>query len=263
MKKFTALLAFCLWAMTTEFAWGQVASRDFGTQESDYIQIDPGTDYDGIQGNDFTACVWFKPVTGSGTSADRWGLFERNTGSGSYEFYARILADLGTNGRLQFNQGCNTQNGQVVIEFASDISGEWHHLCGVLSGGTPNIYLDGVDATEFSNQDCTGTAKSTSGSDICIGQMDSTAVCSSGTDDEGGQLAYFELFSKALSGGEVASVMYCPGSVTDGLVGYWPLTDSGTQYDQSVNSNNGTNSGTAASTDGPPISTNCAGAGGN
>ena len=42
----------------------------------------------------------------------------------------------------------------------------------------------------------------------------------------------------------------------------WPLTDSGTQYDFSGNGNDGTNNGTAASTDGPPVA-NCSLLGGN
>jgi hypothetical protein len=91
--------------------------------------------------------------------------------------------------------------------------------------------------------------------DTCIGALACYAVPLQIGD---GLLAHVAVYSRRLFGAEIESSMHCPGSVTAGLVGYWPLWDSSTQYDLSNNSNNGTNSGSAASSDGPPIG-GCAG----
>jgi hypothetical protein len=72
-----------------------------------------------------------------------------------------------------------------------------------------------------------------------------------------GMIAYFHAWSRVLSASEHEYSRYCPGPIGGGVDAYLSLTDSSTQYDLSGNGNNGTNSGTAAHSDGPPVAVNC------
>jgi hypothetical protein len=228
---------------------------------------DIGTGYDALQDGDFSVCYWAKIDVADGTAADRWTTFGRYNSSSIYEFYMRTLPSLSTYGRLQFNQGCVTQNGQQVYEWPSDVSGEWHFLCGIFDGATDtgDIWIDGIDVAHLSSQTCDDAGVSTSDSDICIGQTDQGDNCDGvPSDDEGGSLAYFQMWDRELPEAEIIQAMHCPGGVPENLFLYVPFQDTfsgagATVLDISGSGFNGVEQGAITqSSDGPPVS-NCAG----
>jgi hypothetical protein len=75
-----------------------------------------------------------------------------------------------------------------------------------------------------------------------------------------GLLAYAHVYNRSLSIDERNIIRYCPGSITSGLVAYFPIWGSS---DPEMNlitaSETMTVSGPVESTDGPPISLGCGG----
>lgn len=69
------------------------------------------------------------------------------------------------------------------------------------------------------------------------------------------EMCYVHMYDKELTIEEINEIMHKPGSIRDGLVGFWTLTDDGsTQRNLSGIGNNGTVTGATNSADGPPIS---------
>ena len=226
-------------------AWGQVASREFENSEGDTTTtagdvLDIGT-------SDITVCAWWKLES----DTDAWHIIadKRN---GSADGWTFLFDDSAA--RVSFRLGGTTRSNA----YTRPADGVWWFYCGTMDRDVEACwYVDGALAT------------------ICNGMSDATDYNNAGTlsvgskyDDAAhwldGLLAYVHVYiGRVLSLAEIQQIMHCPGSVTDGLSAYWPMTDSDSQYDLSGAGNTLTNGGTAASTDGPPISTNCAGAGGN
>ncbi|MHC4843954.1 MAG: LamG-like jellyroll fold domain-containing protein [Planctomycetota bacterium] len=278
MKKFTALLAFCLWAMTTEFAWGQVASRDFEHGDStDAVTFGDVLDsvFSGADAT-FSLVIWVKYESFDGAGY----LLLKLADGGACDADQRVFAmssvdDTGTR-RSNFITYWDLAGTDSTSEVYQNTitTGTWYHIVALYDGTTDvdgysrlSLYMDGTEQTKHASLGTdswnAGDDMNDSTSQLSVGNgADSDTVCGYGSRLDG-LLAYPAIYDRVLTAAEINQLMHCPGSVTDGLVGYWPLTDSSTQYDQSPNSNNGTNSGTTASTNGPPISANCALQGGN
>ena len=240
-KLFTALCAVFLLAFP---AVGQVASRDFEKNDVDRITVDGVTDSPTV----FTIALWFKQESG----VDAQVIYGHRAAS---QTLIQVTANSDTDIVCQMRDSVGTI--QSMSWAPSSIVGEWHHLACVVDtvSDAHYFYADGSQQ----DTDVTNWTGNFSSSRDTIGAT-TTSNGSSYTNPADGLISYVHVYTRALSAPEVAQIMYCPGSVTGSLEGYWPLTDSTTQYDQSGNANNGTNVGTAASTDGPPVSTNCAGA---
>lgn len=70
-----------------------------------------------------------------------------------------------------------------------------------------------------------------------------------------GRMAYAQLWNRELTVDESEQALWRPGSVPNGLVGYWPLWGvNSPELDLSGNGLTGTVTGAAESTDGPPAS---------
>ena len=68
------------------------------------------------------------------------------------------------------------------------------------------------------------------------------------------EMCYVHMYDKELSVEEINEIMHKPGSIRDGLVGFWPLTDDGsTQRNLSGIGNTGAVTGATNSADGPPV----------
>ena len=248
--------------------WGQVGSRDFTSSESDYVSVSDTADLDPGTG-DLSFGLWVKS---SSTSRIRAMEHTDPTSGGSSEigYYLDLIYGGEPNITDGSFLGWAGKNSSPECWRYWDTTNQWTdggwHFVIVTYDNSANdvdIYVDGVDDTgdfgQANTETCPGNIIPTN--DLGIGSTIDTDI--TWADEWDGQLAYAHQYHRILSVGEINTIMHCPGSITDGLAGYWPLTDSSTQYDLSDNSNDGTNSGTAASTDGPPISSNCAGAGGN
>lgn len=76
-----------------------------------------------------------------------------------------------------------------------------------------------------------------------------------------GRIAYVHFYNRTVTEAELTTIMYKPGSISDGLYGYWPLWGvNSPEIDLSGNGNTGTVTGATESSDGPPV---FIGAGGN
>lgn len=224
-------------------AFGQVASRDFVYTESDYIN------FGDIDTNHLTAAMWVK-LSDTGTA---WDTLARK---GSDSWYVQV--DGGADDiRIVLKISTITKIKTVSGGMAA-LWDEWAFLGFTHDGTDLRIWINGVDQ----GSPTTASGNIDQGSSSVLLGLNSTAAID-------GQIAYFHLYSEALSAAEMRQIMHCPGSVRENLVGYWPLTDSSTQYDYSSGSgapptrHNGSNVGTAASTDGPPVSLNCRTRGGS
>ena len=68
------------------------------------------------------------------------------------------------------------------------------------------------------------------------------------------EMCYVHMYDKELSVEEINEIMHKPGSIRDGLVGFWPLTDDGsTQRNLAGIGNTGAVTGATNSADGPPV----------
>lgn len=230
-------------------AFGQVASRAFGG-DGDLINLGSDTVLDDLGNADFTACAWVKPsdnstlipVFGCGSSTRGWQLWVR--WDGAFTGNVQALYRFTTTSPSQRSNESLTADTWAFICARFDIStNQWSGL-----------YIDGSVATYSLDRAESGTLLDDAAYDKYVG--------SDTTYPFDGSIAYVTLHSRELSVGEINELMHCPGSVPNGLIGYWPFLDSATQYDHSANSNNGTNSGSTSDVDGPPISL-CAAGGGN
>src|SRR5207248_157365 len=72
-------------------------------------------------------------------------------------------------------------------------------------------------------------------------------------------LADVQIFNQALNATQVSQIKNAPGSVTSGLIGYWPMMGGVTEGDRSGQANNGTITGTSVSSSGPTALTTVGG----
>lgn len=228
-------------------AWGQVASRDFELSESDCIE--PATTFDGSE-TVYSVVGWVKLESLPANSQHIWF---GDTGVGADIGLSINFISSGTEARCTVRDTAdNTQT--VTASSSVSVDGNWHFMACVRNGDSVTAHYDDSSLTE---------------SDVSLGALSINALrigCRAAggpnTLFTDGLLAYVQVWDgRALSAAEVAGAARCPGSLVGSLAGYWPLTDSGTQYDQSGNGNNGAVGGTASSGNGPPVS-HCA-AGGN
>lgn len=131
-------------------------------------------------------------------------------------------------------------------------TGTWYHVAFTwdYNGGTPAFafYIDGVSkANSYRVYSDVVSAMGTGTGTLGIGD---TPLGSSW--DWNGDMAYLQIFDRALSQAEVQEIMYKPGSIMTNCQGYWDLLTL-TPPDQSGNGNDGTNNGATAGGDGPPV----------
>jgi hypothetical protein len=128
----------------------------------------------------------------------------------------------------------------------------WSHVAWTwdYNGGSPQfgLYVDGVSKTSsYRVWSDVVSAMSAGTSDLGIGDTPLSA-----TYDFAGKISYVRLFDRALSQAEVQDQVYNPYAYTTNLVGGWDLLTT-SPPDISGNGLGGTNSGSATSTDGPPV----------
>lgn len=123
--------------------------------------------------------------------------------------------------------------------------GEWVHvaLCYDSASGT-TVYANG---SSVDTDGATGALDITA--DIKVGVRDFPGI-----QDWEGAIAYLHIYSRSLSQVEVRQLMHHPGSIADGLVGYWPFWESGTTHaDLSGSGNAASSTGTVEHFSGPHV----------
>jgi hypothetical protein len=224
----------CYVATPVAFA-GQ--SRNFDGVD-DKIDVGSASDIDNLKPGSFAA--WIKADT---------------TGEGGvgrlYDKVRKQVQLTGTN-RLRYER--ETSGTHLVVESNNNaISlGTWHFVAVTWANSNTasntKIYVDGTEVNYATQQNATGTDDSDGTHQACIGNTEGQ------TQTFDGLIAHAHLYNRTLTSTEVGQIKDSPGSVTSGLLGYWPLTGSGsTEPDGSGNGRTGTVTGATESSDGPPI----------
>ncbi|MHC4843953.1 MAG: LamG domain-containing protein [Planctomycetota bacterium] len=260
MKKLLALLL-----LVALPAFGQVGSRDFESSDSDYANS-AGAATTFASDTAGSILVWVK-IESCWNTAPSYGAFASigDTATNNYSFIVNIgtaevtgspcagATDVFYTAELRENGSGNRWVLTSTRDALDADIGAWVHVAVTQDGTAPKFYFNGAedgsaglstngtgDGTEWFN-DLTGL------DDFALGKLTRSSPCCY----HDGLIADVHVYDRALSEGEINMVMRCPGSIADGLVGYWPSKDD--FADHSNNSNNASNSGTATSTDGPPI----------
>ena len=142
--------------------------------------------------------------------------------------------------------------GSSGIWFIALTFGVWQHIAYVYNADSnanlPKMYLNGVDTTVSVNQAPTGT-RDPDTSDIFI-----IANRIAQTTGWVGDMCHCQAWDRSITDAEVLEVMHKPGSVPRNTVGYWNLFGvNSPEIDYSVNTNDGTVTGSTVSFNGPPI----------
>lgn len=157
----------------------------------------------------------------------------------------------GPNGNLRILQKRTT--GQLLWQTDNGISlNEWLFVSiNYDNSSTSNSPVFYVNSIEFA------ITQTSSGSGSIVN--DSTFPLKIGNilnDDRpiDGKISHVHMYDRELTQAEIKEIMHKPGSIRDGLVGFWPLTDDGsTQRNLSGIGNTGAVTGATNSSDGPPV----------
>ena len=215
-------------------------SRDFEKDESDSVNVGTITD----PTTAITISMWLNRES----IVENAGIFCKEFGPGNP--WLSYCVKVQSGGQLTMNVSFGTSGTLEWCRTNPLVNGKWIHFIGTWqSGGNVDCYVDGVENEEAD----TGTATGTIGYgafDTFIGrnQLDIAFF--------DGLISDVHLHTRRLSASEREEVRWKPGSVTNGLIGYWPLREPGTNpqiADLSGNGNHGTNSGSSESFSGPPV----------
>lgn len=169
------------------------------------------------------------------------------SGSTGWSFYLRSATNS-----LSFFQYFSGTFGYREDSSSTPSLNEWNHYAVTYNSSSASnratLYQNAQVYTSSTGSNPNGTRESDSGVDFVIGNSD---------DESGsflGNLAYVQAWDRALSVAEINESMRKPGSIRNGLVGFWPLTDGGsTMRNLAGFGNSGTVSGATESFEGSPI----------
>ena len=215
--------------------------RDFDGSDD---LIDYGTSVI-LDSSTFTICEWLRlPTSDSGlgnvfvsrgqdTFGNGWSVLMTHGSGNPCTYTGYVVATTPTVAQVDA-VGTNT--------FARLM---WHHIALVWNPGTSlTLYVDGV-LEKTTAETRTGLRSSTKG--LRSGPSNTGGLST-------GMQAYLSAHTRVLSVGEIRQMMYYPGSIVNGLAGFWPLWGGSPEGDYSGNGNSGTVTGaTVWTTDGPPI----------
>lgn len=127
--------------------------------------------------------------------------------------------------------------------------GIWQHVAFTWDGSTTaanvHIYVNGVE-TGYQTTTNGATPTNNSTENFRVGNL----LAAHSFD---GLMSYVHGYNRVLSIGEISQIMFYPGSITNGLLGFWPLWGSSPEPDYSGNKNDGTVTGAIFSANSPPI----------
>lgn len=218
------------------------ASRTF-TASTNEVRCDSDSSIDDIFDGGGSLAAWVYPTTPGGGTFPR--IMTKNNSAG------------GNGWRLE---GSDTPSLVMVFGFTGD-SGVWfvpmtfdvwNHVAYVYDADSasniPKMYINGVDTTVSVNQTPVGTRDSDADFIFIIGNRVAQ------TTGWVGQMCHCQAWDRFITPEEVLEVMHKPGSVPRNCVGYWNLFGvNSPEIDYSINTNNGTVTGTSESFNGPPI----------
>jgi hypothetical protein len=167
--------------------------------------------------------------------------------------YWEIILDHVSSYRIQIRipTTVNPNGWSPPADSTGQLSNSWMHIAFSMVDlnnllEQPKIYTNGILRTGTQTSVASGT-KITDVNDIVFGDW------GAGTRVLNGSIAYMQVYNEGLSAEKIKEIMFYPGSITNVLVGFWPLWGDSTEIDLSGNGNVGTVTGAATSSDGPPV----------
>ena len=211
---------------------------------SNYIQVAHNSIFDFETPNSITISSWIKTSMTTGAV-----IVQKQSGVGATQ-NGVSCGILDTNGYLHGVSKKTNGTQSLISHPASGFNNNnWHHFVYTFSAGVAKIYLDGALLNSQTNTGST-IANSTTNLIFGYGLPLNNFYYNGKLDDIG-------IWNRALSQAEITAmyngVTYSDscnnvsGSLTQGLVGYWPFC--GNANDDSGNGNNGTVNGATLTTD--------------
>lgn len=188
---------------------------------------------------ELTAVLWAHP-TGNGPAGTGTFLGKNNgqgTSGWAFQYTSTVLAFI-------VGYDVTDLNTQVSVTSGLKLN-QWHPYAvtwdGTVTSSTGvHIYKDLVDLPHSSDTNGDTTRDTDAAQNLLLGQNGGGTAR-----NMMGYLSQVQLFNRVLSDDEIRQVTYYPGSIKNGLVGYWPLRDgetivnTRTVEDVSGNSNHG------------------------
>ena len=195
-----------------------------GTSSAQYVALPPAII---TQLTDFTIATWVRL-----NSTDTWTrVFDFGQNTGVYMFLTPRAGVTGTPPRFAITLG-GAGGEQQVNGSAALPTGQWIHLAVTLSGSTASLYVNGQVAGTNANMTLNPTSLGSAGN-IWIGRSAYSDPYLNATVDE------FQVFDRALSQAEVASLLDAPGGTTGGGNVAWYRFDEQSGTDAVDSSPNG------------------------
>jgi len=189
----------------------------------------------------FTVGFWLRVITAAG-----YFISKLDTAI----FAGWVIFKVGTNG---FSYWCYWNDSAASSRSTADNAytlNKWFYVTCTTNGGTdPTNYHNYVNGVLNDGATTTGSdTKNDAALNLKIGSSHSN------TNYSNINMAYLQMWKRVLSVGEIKQSMHFPGSIRNGLVGFWPFWGSSSpEPDLSGNGNNGTVAGAIKGTTEPPI----------
>jgi len=213
-------------------------SRNFDGVD-DKIDVGSATDIRNLKPGSFAA--WIK--------ADTMGE------GGVGRIFDKVRKQLQLRGTKRLRYERETSGTHLVVESTDNAIrlGTWHFVAVAWANSNTasntKLYVDGAEVSYAIRQNASSTDDSDGSHQACLGNTEGQ------TQSFDGLIAHAHLYNRLLTAAEIAQLMIAPGSITTGLLGYWPLTGSGAvEPDLSGKGRHGTVTGATESPEGPPIS---------
>lgn len=221
-----------------------MGSSRFFDDNADLIDIGDPSILQNLFDGGGTVSAWCYP-----TSISSLGRIVSKIGTGGWVFYFRS-----TSNSLSFfyNFFDFFSNDYREDSTSTPATNEWHNYAVTFdadsSSNRASFFLDGASYASTTGLTPGGNRVSDVGDDFVIGN---TAAANGHMP---GDLAYVQAWDRILSAEEIRESMYRPGTVKNGLIGFWPCLGDSPERDLSGNGNTGTVTGATISGNGPPVS---------
>lgn len=223
------------------------ASVDFAPPNQ-YIEINDNDLFDVGASESFTICMW---VNIDSIKSD--GQYTRIIDKYSTLGWTFDCSDPGSSSirmTLFLNDGVDSALARASTTITAST---WTFLCATYDNTLNStlgisLFKNGVEVSYLTRNSTNLIDSMSNTTKVYIG------VLSDITGDYDGRMAYVHMYKRVLTLTEINQIMIKPGSITDSLVGYWPLWGvNSPEIDLSGNGNTGTVTGATSSSDGPPI----------
>jgi len=186
-----------------------------------------------------TFCVWIRAKTKSNFNV--FFTSDINLASG-VQF--RLQLDGSASQKIQSNIRNSGGTDVPIVSTTVPVVGTWYFVAGTYDGTTHRLF---INAVQENSQVMTPTSNNLDAG-VWVGRYSGAGALWNG------DIAHASIYKNvSLTSSQLKQIMYFPGSITNGLVGYWPLLGGSPEPDYSGNKNNGTVTGATVSADNPPI----------